>query len=273
MDRKIYVIYPGRFQPFHKGHKQVYDTLTSKFGTSSVYISTTNDTSDLNRSPFNYKEKNKIISLNGIPSNRIINVKSNYNIDSIVDILNSSGFDINSDVVLFVVSKKDMDENPRFSKFTKKDGSMSYLQPFDKYKNELKPANAHGYLYIVSTNTFSVQGKTITSASEIRSMYQNLSGDNSKKQFLSDLYDITDKSKINSLYSIIDPKLSNSNQDVSSKDNVKGNKKLKETLKRYLKKEGFLSDLSADPKKTLDSLKSNLEKARDMEKEIMGKRN
>ena len=35
---KTVAIYPGRFHPFHKGHKFVYDYLSKKYGT--VYIAT-----------------------------------------------------------------------------------------------------------------------------------------------------------------------------------------------------------------------------------------
>ena len=31
------VIYPGRFRPFHKGHKSVYDTLVKRSARTCVY--------------------------------------------------------------------------------------------------------------------------------------------------------------------------------------------------------------------------------------------
>ena len=34
---KVIVIYPGRFHPFHKGHKSVYDTLIKRFGKQNVF--------------------------------------------------------------------------------------------------------------------------------------------------------------------------------------------------------------------------------------------
>ena len=34
------VVYPGRFQPFHKGHKAVYDGLVKKYGRDRVFIAT-----------------------------------------------------------------------------------------------------------------------------------------------------------------------------------------------------------------------------------------
>ena len=38
----VLVIYPGRFQPFHKGHHAVYEYLTGKFGRNNVFIATSN---------------------------------------------------------------------------------------------------------------------------------------------------------------------------------------------------------------------------------------
>ena len=35
---KVIVIYPGRFHPFHKGHKSVYDTLIKRFGKQNVFF-------------------------------------------------------------------------------------------------------------------------------------------------------------------------------------------------------------------------------------------
>ena len=53
---QLLVIYPGRFQPFHKGHYAVYEFLTGKFGRNNVYIATSNKT-DGAKSPFTFSEK------------------------------------------------------------------------------------------------------------------------------------------------------------------------------------------------------------------------
>jgi nicotinamide mononucleotide adenylyltransferase len=47
------VIYPGRFHPFHLGHKASYDYLTKKYGENSVYIATS-AVQDPETSPFAY---------------------------------------------------------------------------------------------------------------------------------------------------------------------------------------------------------------------------
>jgi cytidyltransferase-like protein len=76
--KKTVVVYAGRFQPFHKGHYDAYKRLVSKFGESSVYIGTSNDTSS-DKSPFSFKEKKEIATkMFGIPANRFVKVNNPY---------------------------------------------------------------------------------------------------------------------------------------------------------------------------------------------------
>ena len=183
LSKKIFVIYPGRFHPFHKGHKGVYNYLSSKYGGNDVYITTT-DVVELPKSPFSFDEKAKMMNLTGVPVNKIIKVKNNYNLQSV-----SSQIPINveRDSIIFAVSEKDMTEDPRFSRFTKKDGSMSYLQPIPKNLDKLKPAITHGYIDTVPTTDFTVLGKPARSASELRSQYAILTPEQ-RKYFVKDLF-------------------------------------------------------------------------------------
>ena len=49
----VVVVYPGRFQPFHKGHHDVYRFLKERY--TNVFIVTTNTHSkDTKRYPFNF---------------------------------------------------------------------------------------------------------------------------------------------------------------------------------------------------------------------------
>ena len=77
LSKKIFVIYPGRFHPFHKGHKGVYNYLSSKYGGNDVYITTT-DVVKLPKSPFSFDEKVKMMTLTGVPINKIIKVNENF---------------------------------------------------------------------------------------------------------------------------------------------------------------------------------------------------
>jgi hypothetical protein len=198
LGKKIFVIYPGRFHPFHKGHKGVYNYLSSKYGGNDVYITTT-DVVELPKSPFSFDEKVKMMNLTGIPANKILNVKNNYNLQSV-----SSQIPINveRDSIVFAVSEKDMTEDPRFSRFIKKDGSPSYLQPIPKNLDKLQPAIKYGYIDTVPTTDFTVLGMPARSASQLRSQYVNLTPQ-LKKSFVKDLFGKYD----DSVYNIMNDKL------------------------------------------------------------------
>ncbi len=183
MGKKVFVIYPGRFHPFHTGHKGVYNYLSTRFGGNDVYITTTGVV-ELPKSPFTFDEKKEMMMATGIPSNKILNVKNNYNLQSV-----SSQIPINveRDSIIFAVSQKDMAEDPRFKNFVKKDGSPSYLQPMPKNESKLEPAIKHGYLITVPTTDFTVLGLPARSASQLRSQYSTLKPEQ-QKAFIVDLF-------------------------------------------------------------------------------------
>ena len=182
MGKKIFVLYPGRFHPFHQGHKSVYDYLTTKFGGNDVYVTTTSVV-EPPKSPFTFDEKKQMMMATGIPSNKILNVKNNYNVKSVA---NQIPIDLNRDSIIFAVSEKDMAEDPRFKNFVKKDGSPSYLQPLPK-NMKMEPAIKHGYLITVPTVEFTVLGMPAKSASQLRAQYSTLNP-TQQKNFIIDLY-------------------------------------------------------------------------------------
>lgn len=183
MGKKVFVIYPGRFHPFHTGHKSVYNYLSTKFGGNDVYITTTGVV-ELPKSPFSFDEKKEMMMATGIPANKILNVKNNYNLQSVS---NQIPINIERDSIIFAVSQKDMAEDPRFKSFVKKDGSPSYLQPMPKNESKLEPAIKHGYLITVPTTDFTVLGSPARSASQLRSQYSILTPEQ-QKLFIMDLF-------------------------------------------------------------------------------------
>ena len=79
--KKLVVVYGGRFQPFHKGHFQSYKWLTKHFGSSNVWIATSNKTNFDPKageiSPFTFAEKKKIITtLFDVEPRRIIEAQN-----------------------------------------------------------------------------------------------------------------------------------------------------------------------------------------------------
>jgi cytidyltransferase-like protein len=165
----LLVIYPGRFQPFHKGHHAVYEWLCGKFGGSNVFIATSNKT-DTSKSPFTFAEKAYFMQLTGVPANRVVQATSPYQIDSVLAGGQVTVNDPNNTVVIFAVSEKDMAEDPRFASWTKKDGSPAYFQRLENIK-DTKSMQEHGYIMTVPTFNFTVLGQPATSASEIRAQY------------------------------------------------------------------------------------------------------
>ena len=172
------VIYPGRFHPFHKGHKSVYDTLVKRFGKNRVFIATS-DKVDPPKSPFTFEEKRAMIALTGVDPSRVIKTKSPYQATEITD-----NYDPQNTIALFAVSDKDMAEDPRFSFKPKKDGSPSYYQPAQK---DMKSLDTHGYIITVPTLQFDVLGKPMRSASEFRANFAKADSETQKKM-ITDLF-------------------------------------------------------------------------------------
>ena len=172
------VIYPGRFHPFHKGHKSVYDALVKRFGKNRVYIATSNKV-DPPKSPFTFDEKRAMMALTGVDPSRVVQTKNPYQATEITD-----NFDPQNTTALFAVSDKDMAEDPRFSFKPKKDGSPSYYQPAQK---DMRPMSEHGYIITVPTLQFNVLGKPMRSASEFRANFA-VADNETQKAMITDLF-------------------------------------------------------------------------------------
>jgi hypothetical protein len=179
------VIYPGRFHPFHLGHKASYDWLTNKFGDNSVFVASS-DKQEAETSPFEYGDKVKMATKLGVPAGRIKKVKNPYQATEITGALSDE--EKARTVLVFAVSAKDA---KRFDYRSKADGSPSYLQPLPKDEKGMKPMTQHAYVDITPTVNFKVKGQDANSASEIRKLYV-AGNDNDRDQIITDLYGQTD---------------------------------------------------------------------------------
>ncbi len=200
----LVVIFPGRFQPFHVGHKKLYDAAKQKFPGADFYVATADATQsnvkEPDRYPFNFTEKKQIIQATGIPENEIVLTPQPYRP---IEILKK--YDQHVAKVIYIVGEKDMREDARFSFKPKKDGSASYFQPF-KSLNELEPfkeQGGHGYIYAPGTIQFNVGGKSITSATELRNMYK-AADETTRKQYIKDTLGKYDQG----IYNLFNAKLS-----------------------------------------------------------------
>jgi hypothetical protein len=175
------VIYPGRFHPFHLGHKASYDWLTKQYGDNSVYIASSG-VQDPETSPFEYADKVAMMTKLGVPSGHVVKVKNPY---QAVEITGSLSDEERANTILvFAVSAKDAE---RFNFAPKKDGSASYLQPMPDNKKGIKPMTQHGYVAVTPTVNFRVKGVDANSASQIRKLYLD-GNDADRNQIITDLY-------------------------------------------------------------------------------------
>lgn len=161
----IVVVYPGRFQPFHKGHYATYQHLVKKFGKNNVYIGTSNKT-DNKKSPFNFKEKVMVMgTMFGIPKNKIVQVKNPY---APTEILKK--FDEDTTLFITVVGKKD--------------ASRLGGKYFTPYKDNLdfEGYRDKGYVYVAPEGGGGVSG------TEVRRGLKSGSDEDKKKFFTKRAY-------------------------------------------------------------------------------------
>ena len=157
---KQLVIMPGGFHPFHAGHAALYQSAVEAFPGADVYVAATNDTSTR---PFPFPVKEKLAQLAGVAPNRFVQVKSPFRAEEIVH-----KFDPNNTQLIFVRSEKDAGSQPRPGG-TKKDGTPSYLQPYDDASDQ--PLSQRAYMAYLPTVEF---GPGMTSATEIRGAWPKL---------------------------------------------------------------------------------------------------
>jgi len=185
-NEKLVVVYPGRFHPFHKGHAGVYNTLEKQYGNiADVYIATSGKT-EPNKSPFSFAEKLEMMELTGINPNAVVQTRQPYVAEEV-----TNKYNMKNTVVLYVVSEKDMTEDPRFNFPTKgpnlkKDGQPAHMQKWNGWDNA-RSLEHHSYVTTVPTTKFNVLGEPATSATEIRQRFPTLSNDQ-QKAFITDLF-------------------------------------------------------------------------------------
>lgn len=134
---QLVVLYPGRFQPFHLGHGEVFRDLQSKFGRDNVYIATSNKV-ELPKSPFNFSEKTIFMNAAGIPGDRIIEVTNPYK-------LPEPQFNPANTIFIAAVGAPDRERLRPDS--VKKDGNPGYFKSFESL-DKCTTADKHGYVII-----------------------------------------------------------------------------------------------------------------------------
>ena len=200
------VIFPGRFQPFHKGHNDTYRYLKSVF--PNVFITTTNTKSkkEAQRYPFNFEEKinimNKLAEVDVIDivpepvrypysdSETLSYIKRmKYSED--LDIKTKfENIDLNEAIIIFVISKKDSErfKFPKEGLSLKKNQTPAKIQklrflnnrnnnnnyyPIYNNINIQKINNTYNYILTMPTFNFEILGFPIQGATQFREMMKN----------------------------------------------------------------------------------------------------
>jgi hypothetical protein len=177
------VVYPGRFHPFHRGHKASYDYLTKQYGEDNVFVVSSNK-QDLETSPFSFADKMDMMTKLGISPGHIAQVKNPYQAQEIKSEIDNP----ENTILIFAVSEKDMTgEDARFTFGVKKDGSASYMQPLPADGKGMQNMTKHAYVAVTPTVNFRVRGADANSASQIRKKYTD-GNEADRNQIIADLY-------------------------------------------------------------------------------------
>jgi len=191
----VIAVYPGRFHPLHKGHAASFKQLAQKFGLANTYLAISAK-QEQPKSPFSSQDRAMMASALGIPSKNIMAVSNPYMAKEYLDKVEMNGGDPDNTMLVFGVSKKDMEgdpsmgiaPDPRFSFKPKKDGSAPYMQPYSaKAMQNPQPMTKHAYVLSTDVAEFPIAGETMRDASAIRKAYAG--ADTKKKmRILTDLY-------------------------------------------------------------------------------------
>jgi RNA polymerase sigma factor (sigma-70 family) len=204
---KKVVIMPGGFHPFHAGHYALYQSAKKAFPDADVYVAATNDQK---ARPFPFAIKEKLAKVAGVDAGRFIQVKSPFKSNEITD-----HYDPEEDVLIFVRSEKDRNEQPKPGD-TKKDGTPAYFQPWTG--KDLKPFNQHAYIDYLPTVEF---GPGIKSATEIRNAWPGLN-DRQKAAMVMSLYPATQKNQklVQNVIKLLDAGMGTEVQEASAKQQL-----------------------------------------------------
>jgi len=193
--KKIVVILPGGFHPFHPGHLSLYQSAQKTFPGADIYYAATNDKSER---PFDFADKQALANIAGVPNGRFVQVNSPFVANEITD-----QYDPETTAVVFARSEKDKDQPPQpaqrdaqgnlplVTRGPRKGQPVSdYLQYYAGNERNLKPmAKPDGHIYIayLPVLQFKAGASGITSATQIRDTWPR-ADEATRDQIVTDLY-------------------------------------------------------------------------------------
>ena len=93
--------------------------------------------------------------------------------------------------MVFILALGEKDKG-RFGFAARKDGTPSFLQPYEENKHDLKSVEHHAYVMYVPDFSYTVMGQECTSASDARAIFRNLKTPAERRQFAIDMYGVKD---------------------------------------------------------------------------------
>lgn len=179
---KTIVIYPGKFQPPHRGHYGVYKQLRQRFGLD-VFIAI-KDRTPTPDNPLNSREIEHVWTQHKVPATHIIFTE---NWKHPVEIFNMVSPE--HTIAIFALSKgeieplsrrKTTDEDGK-EMWTKLDGTPEYFQPHRGHETNMKPLSKHGY--VVVADDIKVAGQPISTKNVREVLGSHKYSDENKKKF------------------------------------------------------------------------------------------
>lgn len=174
-------IYPGNFQPAHRGHVKVYKKLRQIAGTETFVV--TPSRTPTPDAPLHFGEKENIWVRHGVPASHVVKVEDWKHPKEVFQ-----KFSPSHTTAIFALNPKEVEELnvlhghiENKETWTNADGSPSYFQPYKGNETRMETLDKHGYVQVVDDNM--IDGKPI-STSNVRSALGSAKyTDEQKKKF------------------------------------------------------------------------------------------
>jgi len=174
-------IYPGNFQPPHRGHLNVYKRLKQMVG-PEVFVATTSKT-PTPEAPLHFGEKENIWVRHGVPAGHIVKVEDWKHPIEIFQ-----RFSRSHTSVIFALNEKELESIHirKISENNKEEwldslGKLNYFQPHKGNEHDMESLDKHGYVKIMDDNN--IEGKPISTANIRSGLGSPKYTDDQKKKF------------------------------------------------------------------------------------------
>lgn len=175
-------IYPGLFQPAHRGHLVIYKKLKQISGSETFIV--TSDKTPTPDFPLNFGEKQQILVRHGIPVSHIINSSNPTNPNEVFNKFSSKhtaavfSFGEKEDEKLSQKKGKD-DEGHEI--WLDSNGAKNYYQPYKGNESNMEGFDKYGYVIVV--DDIRIDGKPISSSNVREVLGSEKYTDQQKKKF------------------------------------------------------------------------------------------